>query len=152
MSKICYMVVPKKRNDSFIKEEIKKIFLSAGLGVTFDIDYFEPALKNVSGNFLICSITDNPNCDNCELFLLADNCYYSGKKNSLPFFDRMEMLAQLISKLQDSPEDMELFLGDSGTEYDDFTEILITTAEFPFVANQLFNNCGFPQLHFLFSR
>lgn len=150
MSKVCYLVIRTDTNCSLIREVVTNAFLSLELGVDYNVEYEEPALSRYSHDYLICSITDGPNNSNCEEFLLADGCYYSGGKNNIPFLIRMRNLAWVVGKIESISSKVELFLGDSGTEYDDYREIIISAADFPVVANNLFNNVGFPQLHFIF--
>lgn len=123
MSKICIVVI---KNHNYletdkIKEQIKMLFNNCGLGVFFEVAYSEPFLERYKNDeHLIFSISDNFEFDNCEMFLLPDRCKYNGQTNNIPFEKRMCDLKRIIEIILSFCHNIEIFIGDSGTNFEDF--------------------------------
>ena len=123
MSKICIIIInnPADYNPA-IRKNVASIIERHGLGVFFDSICDEPLLTCFSNHCSI-EIADTPSNNNCEMFLLPDSCYFNGKNNSYSFKNRMKILQEIIEFLYDSKFKLDLFLGDSGTDYDEFKTI-----------------------------
>ena len=151
MSKICLLVISSLGADlNQLKTIIEQQVVKSGYGVFFSVDYYEPAIEHYKESSLICSISDSAEFDNCEKFLLADNCYINGIRSEVPFYDRMKWLTNIIDQIICLPARVELFIGESGTSYEDFEEVYTSVPNFPIISERLINNSGFHDLHFVF--
>ena len=140
MSRICVIVADykKSRNElNSTKEIIKKKIFKRHLGVFFYDKVDEPWDVNYEG-FLKISIADSFKFDNCEMFLLPDNCYYNGHTNKTPFIERMDIISDIVSTLKEQMCEVELYIGDSGTEKEDFIGMQCSVKD---LANMLNENC-----------
>ena len=140
MSKLLIIAIAPQSIDEDVQKRIKNILSSnIGLDISSEFGYCEPLLANYPNTDIVYNITD-AGSDNCEMFLLPDNCFYSGKTNPIPFRNRMELLSMTFIALRFFTKSIEVFIGDSGTEYCEFTEIQTPAELFPEAANQLINN------------
>ena len=60
---------------------------------------YEEAKKYINEEKQFFSISDNKDFDNCEIFLLPDNCYFNGIQNHIPlvpFISPFHLNNQLI--------------------------------------------------------
>ncbi len=153
MSKICFLILSCKdadhaRMESIVQNQLSKV----GYRAFFESSYNEPLLARYMDKSIACSISDSALYDNCEMLLLPDQCWINGKTNDTSFLYRMKALGKALSEIEKYTETMELYMGESGTDPEDFDEMIISTIDFPERANDLFNNTGFPSLHFVFFR
>lgn len=149
MSKLFIIAITPQKTGECMQEKIRNILSSnIGLDISSEFGYCEPLLAYYPNTDQIYNITD-AGSDNCEMFLLPDNCFYSGKTNPIPFRNRMEQLSMTFIALRFFSKSIEVFIGDSGTEYYEFTAIQVSAELFPEAANRLINNTGFPQIHFI---
>lgn len=148
MSQICICVV---NQNAFEKVECaRSLLLRYGLFTCNELSYDEPCLhKARSENKIILSISDDCLLDNCEMFLLPDNCTYNGRSNKTPFTARMQLLQNALSLIVDKNTSLEMFVGDSGTPYCDFEHHSITIHDFLRVSSRL-NSITPPDLHLSF--
>ena len=91
-----------------------------GLGVCFDTPANEPFLQDYACPDLLFTISDTEETENCELFLLPDGWTINGAENPVPFVQRMKVLQQFAYSLSNICEWMEILVGDSGMDLDDF--------------------------------
>ena len=150
MSKICLLVISNSgcEEKHLLKEEINSQISDAGYATFFQLGYYEPLLNHYSKNTLICSIADNNSFDNCEMLWLPDNCSLNGRENTSLFFDRMSALSNSFSHIIKHTGQLELFVGYSGSEYEDFTHIRIKCSEFAHIADCYLNDAtAFMDLH-----
>ena len=138
MSTICIAVLQdQKPINQRAKKELCDILQNKGLYCFFDLKYREPFLENI-GKYQCVSISDDSEFDNCEMFLLPDRCFYNGKTNLLPFSNRMSVLEDVTSVLQKNEYQVEWFIGDSGTPFDEFQTLECLTCDLSKVISQNF--------------
>lgn len=155
MSKICILVLSKPGVNMKLLEEITRLEADhIDCGVFFTFDYREPVIEQYKNSAFICSFSDDYRFDNCEMLLLPDDCWSHTKTNLVPFHRRMELLRDAIVQIciTAQTDKVDLFIGDSGTCYDDFELVQTTFSDFPDVIDQLVNNIGFPQLRFVIKK
>ncbi len=134
-----------------IKSTVERIVEEKGYGVFFSFDYSEPALERYRGVSFICSLADNNTWDNCEMLLLPDNCVFNGSENTVSFYDRMRVLADIMKGIKSKCEKRELFIGTSGNEYGDFIIVYTNERDFPKSAEALLNTAFYDNdIHFIF--
>lgn len=120
MSKICVICVPSIiDNKNYFISRIKQIVDHYGSGC-FILEKIEEPFFDYNNSEFIISFSDSYVYDNCEMLLLPDNCTYNGKTNKTPFCDRMAMIRDVAAFLRQAAFHVELYVGDSGTEYDDY--------------------------------
>lgn len=140
VSRMCVIVVDDgncyNERDS-IKKMINSKISKWDLGVFFYDNLDEPWDIYYNG-FLKISIADSFEFDNCEMFMLPDNCYYNGHTNKTPFIERMDMISDIVSTLKEQMCEVELYIGDSGTEKEDFIGMQCSVKD---LANMLNENC-----------
>lgn len=149
MSKICIGVIKTHiplEMCSF-REQIKPLFNRFGLGVFFEFPYLEPFMKEYEkDDYFVFSVADNMNFDNCEMFLLPDNCTYNGKKNEISFKTRMSNLKSIIEIILKTEKSIELFIGESGTEFFEFEFENINLERFEETLNNKLNCFDAPDI------
>lgn len=151
MSKFCIGIIKNKRNPKKdIMRYVYEVVNKEGLGVFFLIQDVAPFLNNYKQDSIIFSIADNYMFDNCEMLFLADDCYCNGKKNNIPFIERMHTINSIIQSLMDFGEDFELFVGETGAFDSDFEFIPLnkTIFEKRMELYQYSNISFFPNIHF----
>ncbi len=116
------------------------------LTVCYKLSYVEPFLDKEDK--LVFSISDNYLHNNCEMFLLPDNCLYNNKINLIPFSERLKTLECIIKVILDKVDEFNLFIGDSGLEYSDFLSFDIKIEEFASIANKYLNSTIPIDIHF----
>ena len=122
MSKICIMLVHNSIDNTYnIISEIKHIVDDYGWGY-FILDEIDEPFLHRNKSDLIISFSDNYVYDNCEMLLLPDDCIYNGKENKKTLFERMEMICNVVKFLKQNNHGVELYIGDSGTECEDYSE------------------------------
>ena len=122
LSKICYVVCIGMLQPSVdVRVTVQNIVSKYGYHAFFEHEYQEPLLDEYDSPFVI-SIADAPKHDNCEMLLLPDGYYYNGRTNTNSFVERMAVLRDVVIFLRSVGQSVELFLGTSGTAYDEFVE------------------------------
>lgn len=151
MSKICIVILNDISDYKYAKENICKIINDRGYGVFFEFDYQEPFIyRYMQKNSLFFSISNNNKYDNCDMLFLPDNCSINDRKNDKSFFERMCEISEMLKSILFCSSNMEMFLGDSGTEFYEFTTIYTKMTDFPFVIEREFNDDPFCDLHIIF--
>ena len=81
MSLFCFCIVEniKKSEIDLCSQKLKTLAKKHNRGIKFSIDWYDPILSGIKKDSFIINITDNPESDNCELFLLPDGWYYNGE-------------------------------------------------------------------------
>lgn len=128
MSLICLCVVENIRKNSeivFYKQQLETVAKHHKRGVKFSVDWSEPIISHIQKDSFIINITDCPESDNCELFLLPDGWYVNGYTNKLPFRERMKFLQDISNIFNSNNYNADLYLGLSGTEPEDFLSITL---------------------------
>ena len=149
MSQICICVANQNSIEKMGK--IKELLHRCGLFVFNELFYVEPCLRKAqSESKVILSISDDAQFNNCEMLLLPDNCFYNGRSNNIPFSERMQLLKDVFELIVDKNSPIELFVGDSGTPYNDFEHHKITLQDFLTVSANL-NSVTPPDLHLVIS-
>ena len=144
MSRMCIMAVSKLgENPHHLKTFIEQQVTKRGLAVFFSFDYCEPVFEHYGNDSLLCSIADSYEYDNCEMLLLPDNCMLNGRLNHTPFIQRMEKLSNIIESIKCVSVKIDLLIGYSGTDYQDFDIVYTNTLCFPATAEKLLNNSRF---------
>ena len=153
MSKICLGILCNKRTTlSALRNQIKSVVESAGFGCFFDFSYKEPLLNAyLLDNYVIFSIADNSTYDNCEMLLLPDGCMINGNENVCGFELRMKQMQDILKPILEIEAKIELFLGESGTQFDEFDEYEITLSDFLQITKQL-NRIDSPDLHLILKK
>ncbi len=138
MSHICMLFIHKSnsQNYSVIENEIKRIVDKHGMGFFVEEKCDEPFVDK-SSLYLVFSLSDNYEFDNCEMFLLPDGWICNGKSNKIPFINRMEVIQDCVIKLSKLKCQIEIFLGESGCQITDFIHLKCFPNE---IANLINNN------------
>lgn len=144
MSKICVIVITNDviTSKSLVKEDLKKVASQYGNGIWFYEKYNEPFIKHYCSYFVI-SFSDGPIYDNCEMLLLPDKCSYNGKINRNSFYDRIKIIEDTAKYLNTLGYAIEIFIGESGTEYEEFLKIECSLDDITNVICQNFFNEGY---------
>lgn len=138
MSKICIFVVTDicQECKASIENDILKFISEYNLGAFFDQDDNEPFLSFYENCFTI-SIADSGRYNNCEFLMLPEGWSVAGKMPVFSFRKRMMILQEIASLIVNKICRVELFVGDSGNDYDDFMQF---ECNFMNVAKTLLNN------------
>lgn len=149
MSKICIIVLCNTLSASDIfNNEIDILLKQCNLKIISELSYNEPLCdKYKKGDYLLFSISDAHYADNCEMFLLPDGCLINGKRNNMPFSERMSIFEKILLNILKKTQLIHLFVGDSGTAFDDYEEKCIDLFEFKDEIMHL-NATTPPDLHF----
>jgi hypothetical protein len=111
-----------------LQAEIEKLLRQNSLGM-FLVDPISEPFGERYTDHVALSIADDNQHDNCEMFLLPDNCSYNGKINPMPFSERMQVFRAIALLLRAHGYSAELFLGTSGTDYSEYTAIRCSAEE-----------------------
>ncbi len=152
MSLLCIIVFRKGLEKTDLNKRIWKQAESYGLGVSFNLGYEEPILHKVQfdPSYVICSLSDGPTCDNCEMLLLPDFCCFNGKSNPIMFCERMHQIECILKTILTEVCKVELFIGYSGALWDEFSHLMLRLDDFLQTAS-LLNSISPPNLHFVIS-
>ena len=112
-----------------IQERQNEIASKNGIGVFFSINWEEPIVSHFDHNYLF-SLTDSKLIDNCERLLLPDEWEYNYSRNDIPFRIRAEFIRQMIEPLTALNYKVNLFLGTSGDEIEDYISITVSETDF----------------------
>lgn len=126
MSLFCICVVENIKKDSEITlytQQLETLAKQHKRGIKFFVDWPEPLLSRIQKDSLVMNMNDSPESDNCELFLLPDGWYHNGRTNKLAFRERMKFLEDVSSIFIDRKYSVELYLGLSGTDPEDFFDV-----------------------------
>ena len=151
MSKICLFVLPKAKGRYYeIVSQIEPFLRKNGVFPFWGITYQEPIFKKIDVNdSIILSIADDGLYNNCDYFLLPDNCSINGCENEIPFFKRMRIIQNVLQELSKYCSNIELFIADSGCGYDEYEECQLDILDFVDCSNCL-NSLSPPDIHFVF--
>lgn len=116
-----------------------------GKGVQFEIPNNEPFLHDYPCPDLMFTLSDSDDTTNCEWLLLPDGWWYNDKTNPEPFYQRMKVLQQLADQLRTMCRRMEILVGESGLDLDDFSPHQVDTKDIPAVMVREF--CGTYECH-----
>ena len=108
-----------------VQRRQREIARKNGIGIFFSIDWEEPIVIKFEHNYLF-SLTDDELRDNCERLLLPDGWEYNYEINDIPFRVRAEFIRQIVEPLTSFNYTVDLFLGTSGDEIDDFIPIIVS--------------------------
>lgn len=151
MSKVCVIVVG-DNIDNLLKKKVDRIISDFGLGVFFELSYPEPFLSVFGGRYsLICNISDNHKYDNCEMLLLPDDCFFNGRSNPIPFHVRMTQIECILKTILEQTDNVDLFIGNSGTIYCEYDHYDIQIQDF-LTTSSILNSLEPPDLHFHVTR
>lgn len=132
MSLICLCIVENIKKDSeivFYTQQLETLAKQHKRGIKFFVDWPEPLLSHIQKDSLVVSISDCPESDNCELFLLPDGWYHNGRTNKLAFRERMKFLEDVSSIFLNGKYNIEIYLGLSGTEPEDFVNVSLKNTD-----------------------
>ena len=147
MSKIFVMVVHNLINNKHnIISKIKHMVDYYGCGY-FILDEIDEPFFNRNKSDLIISFSDNYVYDNCEMLLLPDDCIYNGKENKKTLFERMEMIYNVVKFLKQNNHRVELYIGDSGAECEDYLEYVCLPSVLQNTICDCLNNFSNDNLH-----
>lgn len=151
MSKICLFVLPKAREQYYeIVSQIEPLLHKNGIFPFWGITYQEPIFEKIDVNdSIILSVADDSLYNNCDYLLLPDNCSINGRKNEIPFFNRMRIIQNVLQELSKHCSCIELFIADSGCGYDEYEEYQLNIRDFADCSNRL-NSLSPPDIHFIF--
>ena len=102
-----------------------------GIGVHFNAPNNEPFLKECACPDLLFTISDDERTDNCEHFVLPDGWTINGAENPVPFVQRMRILRQIAYSLNTLCEQVEILVGESGMDLDDFVLYEVMAKDIP---------------------
>lgn len=148
MSKICICIInTAKQNEELLRMQISSISKYYDFTVFWDASYEEPFLERYcEENHIVFSLSDEEAYDNCEMLLLPDQNLFNGRTNPVSFSRRMEILADFLEQILVNHDVVDLFVGDSGTDYSEFEEKYIHVCEFSLAVDCL-NTETPPDLH-----
>ena len=124
-----------------VQKQQKEIANKNGIGVFFSIDWEEPIVSHFDHNYLF-SLTDSKWIDNCERLLLPDEWEYNYWKNDIPFRIRAEYIHQMIEPLTALNYKVNLFLGTSGDEIEDYISITVSEPDLGQVLTDTWGKSG----------
>ena len=151
MSRICIAIIQTTAENRQSVQRIATEYAHKYFGVRFTLSYAEPFLKRYDGmGAVILDITDHKDCENCEMLLLPDGSSVNGRTNPIQMTKRMQALSEMLEKITEVSLRTDLFIGDSGTEYDWFDMYEIEPQELPQVVETGYHNDDSPQMHFAF--
>ena len=152
MSRICIGVLDGCAvNFQALAAELQDSLEQCDVSVSYGVSYNEPFLDYYRDKKIITlNFVDNRTCDNCEMLFLADNCSYNGTENVTPFHERMRNVATILTRILNCCPSIDLYIGDSGMQIDEFEEVSIPVHEFHRVISSL--NTAVPSdLHLIIS-
>lgn len=125
MSLFCFCVVENIKKIEMVSysQQLKALAKQHNRGIKFQIDWAEPILSSVKKDAFVINITDSPESDNCELFLMPDGWYCNGKTNELSFSERMKFLQDISSVFIDRGYGIEIYFGLSGMQPYEFLNV-----------------------------
>ena len=152
MSKICIGVLTiNDSQPSILLEQLHSLLERYELTIFSELVYEEPFLNQYHmENVFVFSISDSKLYDNCEMLLLPDNCFLNGEKNDTPFEKRMRYLEEILLELLKNNDRIDMFIADSGTQFDEFEDIHIGISDFLSIT-KLLNTITPPDLHLTIS-
>lgn len=150
MSKICLALITNKSPEEEIRVRIKEIVNHAGYEVFFYDRMEEPIIDEYLNSFII-SFADSKKHDNCEMLLLPDGWYHNGITSSTPFISRVRIIESAIKELILQGCHVDLFIGDSGTLYEEFSHYKCNINEFSHMISTKFANGIDIDLHISFA-
>ena len=68
----------------------------------------------------------------------VDNCSFNGRINGVQFIERMKVLRDIALCLGENDCWVELFIGDSGVNYEDYAEACCKANDLPHVLQELY--------------
>lgn len=128
MSLLCLYFIENisEKDKKLCVQQIENNSKSYNCGVKFCIDWQEPFISNiVKENTFIVNIIDSPTKDNCDFFLIPDAWFINGKTNDIAFNKRMFFLEEIARVFLNINCSVDLYIGQSGTELEDFTYVLL---------------------------
>lgn len=128
MSLICLCVVETikmKLETEFYTQYLDMLAKQHKRGIKFCVDWSEPLLSSIQKDSFVVNVVDNPQADNCEMFLLPDGWYSNGNTNKVEFRERMKFLQELSGFFISRKHNVELYLGQSGTNLEDFFDVTL---------------------------
>lgn len=127
MSLFCLCIVHnvKKNEKNFYTQQIETIAKHYNCGVKFSVDWREPIFSYIQKDSLVINVLDNPQADNCELFLLPDGWYFNGQAAKITFRERIKLLQDIANFFIDRKYGIDFYLGQSGTQIDDFLKVAL---------------------------
>ncbi len=134
MSLFCLCVVEDiKETDEIVlyTQQIEVLARCYKIGVKFCVDWSEPIISHIKKGSLIINILDSPESDNCELFLLPDGWSINGQTNMVSFIERMKFLQDISTVFNNRNYPIDLYLGESGTNFDEFLTISLNSKSLP---------------------
>ena len=153
MSRICIAVLQVRPGRwQELQEAAAAYAEDHGFGVHFSLSYDEPLLAHYDETAKLLNFTDHQEHENCEMLLLPDHCSFGGIRSGVPLRVRMQWLAELLGSLKAYTQDLDLFIGDSGANYEDFDLICLKFSEFSQRIEQEHRGRDFPLLHIRFSK
>lgn len=149
MSKLCIAIFNNFPGIGNTKKQIDLLLNSFNLGIFYEQSNDEPVLSEFQNKSnIICSLSDNCIYNNCEMLLLPDNCFLNGKSNAVPFQERLSQIEEILKAILNNAQKIDLFIGDSGANWDDYVHYDINIHEFLRIASSL-NSMNPPDLHFI---
>lgn len=133
MSKIVVVSLYKIDKPAEAVSIVRFVAKTYGMGVCFDTPVNEPFLQEYACPDLLFTISDTEETENCELFFLPDGWTINGAENPVPFVQRMKILQQFAYRLSNICERLEILIGDSGMDLDDFALCEIAAKDIPSV-------------------
>ena len=131
MSKILVITLYNVAEPSEAVSIIRSVGKEYGIGVHFDIPQDEPFLCEYGCPDLLFTISDGDETDNCERFLLPDGWTINSVENPIPFAHRMKVLQQFADSLNNICARVEILVGESGMDLDDFALYKVMAQDIP---------------------
>lgn len=127
MSSICLFAakgITAEKKKKYI-HDIQKLVIDYKRGVKFFIAWSESMVLDIQKDSFIVNIVDSPKSDNCEMFLLPDGWFCNGKTAQLPFKSRMRLLEKIALLFEENVDDVELYIGQSGSQPEELLNVVI---------------------------
>ncbi len=150
MSRICIGFI-KIDEMPFEKDQLISVARENELNILLNMSYEEPIMTYFKNDYIYFNFVDS-SMNNCEMLLLPDNCYYNGEGSNILFQERMKKIENFLKELLAGKNKIDIFIGDSGTEYNGFKEISLGINDFSNIATQYLNCVENGDFHFVIAK
>ena len=107
------------------QHRLENIAREHGRGVTFSVNWPEPIVEYLKGRYMLINLLDEEGCDNCQKLLAPEEGGYGAYTNNIALKQRMKFLQDIADALLDGKHKAEFYIGLSGTNPDDFLEVVV---------------------------
>lgn len=147
MSKIFVIICKNSNSVPTPLDDFYRLCGEYDVGIFCGMDCDDPVCygEALSDTFVL-SLADSDVHNNCEMLLLPDYCSINGRTNTLPFVERAIVFQRIMAPLITSLGTVDVFVGESGTQLDEYVHYCVSLNEFAEVMMQM-NSIHAPDLH-----